>query len=295
VSLGLFRISHAVKVATVKNLNSVEGAFVAEVRGLVIERFESVLFDTNEAATVAQLAPDKMLCTLFAARLLGSGVLSVDPLTLRRACAAIELVRAASLCHDDAGRNATARRLRPALWREAGPSGSVLTGNLLLCEAADLLMKTEGELLTQLFLAKVLEISAAETEYGLVPDDGELDGRNHLRLARGKAGPLFAFVGRISAGTDVGLSSAIEEAGYAIGTALQLASDVAQAPPPESAAPEGGQATPPASPEADKRRRDIREQIAAMHDSAVQGLGNWPEIEQAVERFLTDDVGATLD
>ncbi len=56
--------------------------------------------------------------------MLACGAVEADRDVLQAACAAIEMVHTASLCHDDVVDNAEMRRTMPALWRLSGASES---------------------------------------------------------------------------------------------------------------------------------------------------------------------------
>ncbi len=191
-------------------------------------QIDACLADAARAAGLpvrpSQLLPGKMLRTRMAARL--STRLTVPVETLQHVCAAVELTHTASLCHDDVIDNALVRRGQPALWRASSRSGAVLLGDLLLCEAMGLLTGTDGGRLVRPFLAKLRETCAAEAEQELRLRGREVGRDVCLRIARGKTGPLFAFVGLAAGGADAALSAALEEAGYRVGTAYQLADDL---------------------------------------------------------------------
>ena len=200
--------------------------FVASVRKLVQLRAREAVSFSGAHVDVSLLMPGKMLRTRFAARLSECTVSRVSRTALQAACAATELVHTASLCHDDVVDNALLRRARPAMWRTTGPSGAVLVGDLLLCSAMELLVHTESGRFLPAFIAKVREVVEAEAEQELLPLSTDADEATCLRLARAKTGPLFAFVASMCGGDDQALAGALEEAGYCIGTAYQLADDM---------------------------------------------------------------------
>ena len=118
--------------------------FADEVRQLVAARVGAATSRLGNLYESAQLMPGKMLRTLLGARLL-----VVEPIlgrrsTLARACAAIEMVHTASLCHDDVIDNGMVRRGHPALWQTTTASSAVLIGDILLCEAMELVLGTAG-------------------------------------------------------------------------------------------------------------------------------------------------------
>ncbi len=260
-------------------------------------RIESCLDSAARAAGLSvrpsQLLPGKMLRTRLAARL--HGHLSGGDGALQGVCAAVELTHTASLCHDDVIDNALMRRGLPALWRVSSRSGSVLLGDLLLCEAMGILIDTEDGRLVRPFLAKLRETCSAEAEQELHLRGRRLGRAECLRIARGKTGPLFAFVGLAAGGQDATLSAALEEAGYRIGTAYQLADDLLDVEGREedagktlgtdlarrkftlAHAPEDG-------------RSAARRLVAELCAGALQAAEAWPAARQALAEFLRLDV-----
>ncbi len=199
--------------------------FVSSVRLLVTERARNSLPPDGVEANVAMFAGGKMLRTRLAARLIAEQAAVSDASALEKACAATELVHAASLCHDDVLDNALVRRGKPALWREQGVAGALLIGDMLLCEAVELATEA-GQQYLRRCIEKVTEVVEAEAEQELLQRGRDQNEETYLRLARGKTGPLFAFAAGICAGTDALFRDAVEEAGYCIGTVYQLADDL---------------------------------------------------------------------
>ena len=200
--------------------------FVPAVRRLIERRLAEVAGSLLRAEGLRQLMPGKMLRTRLAARLAESCASGPGPEVMERACAATEMVHTATLCHDDVIDGALIRRGRPTLWRETGPSCAVLVGDILLCEAIDLVSGADGDRYVKTFVAKTREVCTAEAEQELLLRGGPLDVETCLRIARGKTGPLFAFAARVCAGEDTSFAAALEEVGYMVGTAYQIADDV---------------------------------------------------------------------
>jgi heptaprenyl diphosphate synthase len=167
----------------------------------------------------------KMLRTRLASALLGQNERSW-PDGVDAACAAIELIHSASLFHDDVVDGATLRRGQPTLWSKSSQNSAILFGDILLCEALRLLTDSAARALLVPFLDKVREVCLAEAEQELELRGEQCDEATCVRIARGKTGPLFAFVAQACAGKDQALADALEEAGYRIGTAYQLADDL---------------------------------------------------------------------
>ena len=244
--------------------------------------------------------PGKMLRTRLAGRLCAGGWSSVNPATVQAACAATEMVHTASLCHDDVVDNSMIRRSLPTVWRTSSPSGAILIGDLLLCEAMDLLISTEnGRYLTS-FMGRLTEVVRAEIEQELVWRGRVADAETCLRLARGKTGPLFGFVAGVCGGGDEALCGLLEEAGYRIGTAYQIADDLLDILGTESSVGKTlgtdsvrGKLTLPQLD--DGGGRVARENIGDLCTSAVELLKEFPKVQEGLMEFLLHDFRPVLD
>ena len=274
--------------------------FVVAVRQTAEAAVREVTASLPLADGLAQLMPGKMLRTRLAARLIACGASGADRRTLRRSCAAIELVHTASLCHDDVMDNGALRRARPTLWRQEGPSIAILVGDLLLCKAMGILACTDRGRHVSAFTSKVREVCAAEAEHEISLRGKRLDRSTCLRLARGKTGPLFAFVGLVSGGDDADLSAAVEEAGYRIGTAYQIFDDLVDIVGDEREAKKtlGTDAvrrkfTIPQSPE-DGQGTAI-DCVEKLCRSAVECVSGWPRARTGIETYLECDLRPVFD
>jgi len=279
----------------VSTLTETSSSFLSDVRERIAGRIEAVAAELNGPAGLGQLLPGKMLRTRMTAHLAAGEGVSPAIETLHAPCAAIELVHTASLCHDDVIDNGLIRRGRPAIWRAAGASGAVLVGDLLLCEAIDLIVAVEGGRHLPAFMAKVREVVVAEAEQEIVLRGRELDEATCLRLARGKTGPLFAFLGGLCGGADAELSAAMEEAGYRVGTAYQLADDLMDVCGDERSA---GKTL-----GTDARRRKFtlprmggqgaeatRRHVHRLCRSAIERVQRWPCVRAGLARFMVEDL-----
>jgi len=269
--------------------------FVAGVRRIVGERIERIAAQSGPDVPPEQLMPGKMFRTRLAARLVATGCAPGDCLTVARACAAIELVHTASLCHDDVIDNAVTRRFKPVLWRATSPSGAVLIGDLLLCDAIDLILETRDGRYVRPFIAKVREVCSAEAEQELALRGRRVDEDTCTRIARGKAGPLFAFVAYVCGGDDEALSAALEEAGYRVGASYQLADDLLDIVGAEGTAGKTlhtdvarRKFTLPQMSE--DGRRSAEERVADLCVSARERLSGWPQVQAALADFLRLDL-----
>jgi geranylgeranyl pyrophosphate synthase len=218
--MGAFTLSEA------KGTTETAAGIAAEVRRLVADVVQMPELQIHDDALLASLLPGKMLRTQFGAVLSLACGHPAGADVLVRACAAVELVHTGTLCHDDVIDQALIRRSCPTLWRTAGAPTAVLIGDWFLCSSLEIIMQAADGLYAGAFLAKVREVCATEIAQELVHRGRRLDEATCLQLARGKTGPLFAFVGQVCAGGDRILAAAMQEAGYQIGTAYQLLDDL---------------------------------------------------------------------
>lgn len=273
---------------------------VTRVQRLVLKRLGEIAASICAPIEAEQLTPGKLLRTRLAARLLQESDETAGTMGIVEACAATEMVHTASLCHDDVIDNGLLRRGKPAFWRTAGARGAILVGDLLLCEAMRMLLPAvDGSFVTN-FIAKVSEAVSAETEQELMLRGGRTDVSTCLRLARSKTGPLFALTAGISRWHDEDIRPALEEAGYRIGTAYQIADDVLDTSGRET---EAGKTLgtdmrrrkitlPATSPEGKALSRDL---VVELLESSLEVLDEWPQEKEAVAEFLEHDLRPVID
>lgn len=222
--------------------------------------------------------------------------------TLIPGCAAIELLHAASLLHDDVIDGATLRRGVPTFWVNRSTSGTILMGDLMVCTALSLLVEADdGDLIAE-FAARSLEMCEAEVEQELLRR-GEADWDTSVSLARRKTGSLFAFVAYLGGAHLPDLRAALRESGYMVGTAYQLADDVFDSFGDPDVAdksvgldaarskvtgmsgwrnPRGG------SPE------DPIGYITGLCDRSGERLAEWPAVQAAWGEFLAEDLNPPI-
>jgi octaprenyl-diphosphate synthase len=148
---------------------------------------------------------------------------------LLRSAAAIEILHAASLLHDDVIDGAVLRRGIPSFWVTKVASGSILLGDLLVCQAFKLLGGVGSGRLLPTLVDLANEMCEAEAEQELLLKGKVPEWSTCVSIARRKTGSLFAFTGYASGGKNTKLSNALKDAGYAAGTAYQLADDFVDA------------------------------------------------------------------
>jgi geranylgeranyl diphosphate synthase type I len=267
---------------------------VSETQRLVRDRLKKFVSASGLPMRWTQFMPGKMLRTRWAARLAESGALRVAPGTIARACAAIEMAHTASLCHDDVIDGGFLRRQQPTLWRVMGPTAAILIGDLLLCEAMELLESVEGGALVAAFTAKLREVCAAELEQDLGSRGKVLNEEACLRLARGKSGPFFAFIGYVCGGAQPELRAALESAGYQVGTLYQMADDLLDVVGGAAAGKTLGTdakqrkfTMPQMAPKGPAR---ARARIRALRDAVLDDAEAWPPVRAALLQFFQRDL-----
>lgn len=149
-----------------------------------------------------------------------------DDEILYRSAAAVEMIHAASLLHDDVIDGGQLRRGVPTFWKRKGVSGAVLLGDLLVCKAIEIICGVAGGALIPFLVKFSGEMCDAEVEQELVLRGSLLSWDQCVGVARRKTGSLFAFAGYASVFGQSELSEVMIDAGYKIGTAYQLADDI---------------------------------------------------------------------
>lgn len=220
--------------------------------------------------------------------------------TILRAAAAVELVHAASLLHDDVIDGGFLRRGAPSFWVERGIPAAILLGDLLLFKALELLMPLENRDLMTLMIQLTGEVCEAESEQELVVRERPSDWDTCVRIARRKTGPLFAFPAAAAAGEDPGLRDALLEAGYRIGTAYQLADDLLDANGDPAAAGktlgrDAAREKVTAARVAIPDETDPARFVGELCDSAAALLAPWPAARTALETYVRQDLRPVLD
>lgn len=215
--------------------------------------------------------------------------------TLLRAGAAVEMVHAASLLHDDVIDVGQLRRGAPSFWKKKSVSGAILLGDLMICRAMQMLDGIENGRVAGLLVRLAGEMCDAEAEQELVARATAKDWEKCVSIARRKTGSLFAFSAAAAGGMDKALGEALTEAGYRVGTAFQLADDIMDAcGAPECDGKNAG---------SDARKKKltsmsasggavarIRQSIQDLCISSADLLAPWPPIQQAWNGYLQTDM-----
>ena len=203
-------------------------AFLDDVRAEMADELSHTTLGKLISDFSSLLGTGKMLRSRMAFRVGPASGIPRDQLV--RACAAVEMVHAASLLHDDVIDGGMVRRGAPTFWIERGISGAILLGDLLLFKSLDITGRTRADgRWTRMLVKCTGEVCEAESEQELVLRGADSTWENCVRIARRKTGALFAFIGYALAGDDPKLQEVLLESGYAVGTAYQLADDVLDA------------------------------------------------------------------
>lgn len=198
-------------------------SFISEVTGAIRGSLDSTPLRPLLNDLSKSLYGGKMLRSRMAYRM---GVPAGVPVPLLvRGAAAIEMLHAASLLHDDVIDGASLRRNAPAFWVSRGTSGSILVGDMMVCNAFSLVMEADRSGLVAEFVCRAREMCEAEVEQELLRRE-KPDWETSVKFARSKTGSLFAFIGYLSGVTSPELAALTREVGHIAGTAYQVADDI---------------------------------------------------------------------
>lgn len=268
-----------------------------DVRDLMAKALADTVLSRMLDDTRALLANGKMLRSRLALRV---GPATQTPYaTLLHASAAVELIHAASLLHDDVIDGGFLRRNLPTFWVEKGVPGAILVGDLMLFKALDLLGQVENGRLVPLLVKMTGEICDAESEQELVLRGKTALWENCVRIARRKTGALFAFAAASAGGTDPLLSATLQEAGYLAGTAYQLADDVLDVSGDEAAAgktlgTDVARDKTTAASAAVAGSLDPASYVDSLCAQAEASLSSWPHVKHAWRVFIAQDLRPAL-
>jgi geranylgeranyl pyrophosphate synthase len=219
---------------------------------------------------------------------------------LIRAAAAVEMVHAASLLHDDVVDGGMLRRGAPTFWQEKSVSGAILLGDLLVCRAVQMMEEIENRRLGGLLVRMSAEMCDAEVEQELITRGAPGDWDKSVSMIRRKTGSLFAFAAAAADGVNGPRSDALMEAGYQLGTAFQMADDLMDASGKgeldgkdlgQDAA--RGKLTSVSACNMDQAR--ARQCVTALCHSSSEMLAPWPPVQAAWQAYLKSDMGPVIN
>jgi octaprenyl-diphosphate synthase len=223
-------------------------------------------------------------------------VTGVDAGTAVSAAAAVELTHAASLLHDDVIDASERRRGKASFWLERGVSAAILLGDFLFCRAFTLLEESgAGHLVSRLVIFSG-EMCETEVRQELLLSAEMADWETSLSIARGKTGSLFAFAAEASCSdfSDTKQLEALRNAGYALGTAYQMADDMLDAfgNPTEAGKTLRNDAAKQKTTAASTflaAGQDPRALVMELCDQSIQILAEWPHLESALRQYVEND------
>ncbi|KAA0236884.1 MAG: polyprenyl synthetase family protein [Dehalococcoidia bacterium] len=143
--------------------------------------------------------------------------------------AAIELLHTASLVHDDVVDGAASRRGRPTMNSLFDNAITVLLGDYLFANAAEMVTRTGSIHVTRLFALALMKMTSGELDQDDAAFDVGRDIQHYLWRIGGKTAALFANAtegGASLAGCDRDSVEALRSYGYSVGMAFQIVDDI---------------------------------------------------------------------
>lgn len=272
-------------------------AGIAAVRTLI----EGSIRSTSLRSVVDRFKADVTAGKMLRARL----ILSVGPAAgvpdaiLHNVGAAVEMLQSASLLHDDVLDGGIQRRGKPSFWVSEGTKAAVLVGDLLVSGAVGYVLEAlPGAMHVLVTTMREMCDAEAEQEFHLGPEDGSWD--HCVSIARRKTGSLFGFAARCAGGRNEELSSALLRAGYALGTAYQLADDLVDACPDAEFAGKtlGTDALTEKVTAATSWRTSGQDPLAYIDRllrASEAELAAWPAVRDAWERYVRRVVAPVIE
>lgn len=203
---------------------------VTQALDAVEEQLLAALSSTDELAnTAARYLAEaggkrvRPLLTILTALLDGG----IDQRVLR-AAVVMEMTHLATLYHDDVMDSAPLRRGAPSAHEVWGNSVAILTGDLILARASQLMTELgdEGSRIQAETFERLVMGQLHET---VGPRTGEDPYQHYLRVIADKTGALLAAAARLGCyygGSGPEVSQMLQQYGEAVGIAFQLADDV---------------------------------------------------------------------
>ena len=272
-------------------------AQIERVNDLMIKRARRTALAESDVDPAAIFGAGKRLRARLALR---TGAAVGMPHAAVAVAAAVEMVHAASLLHDDVIDGGELRRGAPAFWVAHGVQGAILVGDLVLCSAYDVIRDLDAPAALHALVEHTREMCEAEIEQELIRRGRPADWAAAERAARHKTGALFAFAAYAAAGADGPLADALREAGYLAGTAYQLSDDVLDQVGDPAAAGKtlGRDAARGKNTAATINGGDpgpALRRIPALREQAERRLADWPDALDAFREYWSLDLQPALD
>lgn len=143
--------------------------------------------------------------------------------------AAIELLHTASLVHDDVVDGAMSRRGRPTANAVFDNALTVLLGDYMFANAAEMVTRTGSLAVTRLFALALMKMTSGELDQDAAAFDVGKDVQQYLWRIGGKTAALFANAtegGAMLGNCDERTVEAMRTYGYSLGMAFQIVDDV---------------------------------------------------------------------
>ena len=143
--------------------------------------------------------------------------------------AAIELLHTASLVHDDVVDGAMSRRGRPTANAVFDNAITVLLGDYMFANAAEMVTRTGSLQVTRLFALALMKMTSGELDQDAAAFDVGKDVQQYLWRIGGKTAALIANAtegGSVLGGSDERTVEAMRTYGYSLGMAFQIVDDI---------------------------------------------------------------------
>jgi geranylgeranyl pyrophosphate synthase len=143
--------------------------------------------------------------------------------------AAIELLHTASLVHDDVVDGANSRRGRPTTNAVFDNALTVLLGDYMFANAAEMVTRTGSLPVTRLFAMALMKMTSGELDQDAAAFDVGKDIQGYLWRIGGKTAALIANAtegGAMLGGCDPRMVEALRVYGYSVGMAFQIVDDI---------------------------------------------------------------------
>lgn len=143
--------------------------------------------------------------------------------------AAIELLHTASLVHDDVVDGALSRRGRPTTNAVFDNAITVLLGDYMFANAAEMVTRTGSLAVTRLFALALMKMTSGELDQDAAAFDVGKDVQQYLWRIGGKTAALIANAtegGAVLGGCDERTVEALRTYGYSLGMAFQIVDDI---------------------------------------------------------------------
>ena len=143
--------------------------------------------------------------------------------------AAIELLHTASLVHDDVVDGAASRRGRPTANSLFDNAITVLLGDFIFANAAEMVTRTNSLPVTRLFALALMKMTSGELDQDAAAFDVGKDIQNYLARIGGKTASLFTTAaegGAVLGACPESQVDALRVYGYSLGMAFQIVDDI---------------------------------------------------------------------